>query len=43
MAAVQKLDRLAQQRFGKRVIHLAVSWVLDQGIAIPVSCSLSTR
>src|SRR6202049_1084985 len=31
-AAVQKLDRLAQQRFGKRVIHLAVRWMLDQGI-----------
>jgi aryl-alcohol dehydrogenase-like predicted oxidoreductase len=30
---VQKLDRLAQQRFGKRVIHLAVRWMLDQGIA----------
>ena len=26
------LDRLAQQRFGKRVIHLAVRWMLDQGI-----------
>jgi len=32
VAAVQKLDRLAQQRFGKRVIHLAVRWMLDQGI-----------
>src|SRR5207237_8939086 len=31
-AAVHKLDRLAQQRFGKRVIHLAVRWMLDQGI-----------
>jgi aryl-alcohol dehydrogenase-like predicted oxidoreductase len=31
VAAVQKLDRLAQ-RFGKRVIHLAVRWMLDQGI-----------
>jgi aryl-alcohol dehydrogenase-like predicted oxidoreductase len=30
--AVQKLDRLAQDRFGKRVIHLAVRWMLDQGI-----------
>ena len=29
--AVEKLDRLAQ-RFGKRVIHLAVRWMLDQGI-----------
>jgi aryl-alcohol dehydrogenase-like predicted oxidoreductase len=32
LAAVQRLDRLAQERFGKRVIHLAVRWVLDQGI-----------
>jgi aryl-alcohol dehydrogenase-like predicted oxidoreductase len=32
VAAVDKLDRLAQQRFGKRVIHLAVRWMLDQGI-----------
>jgi aryl-alcohol dehydrogenase-like predicted oxidoreductase len=31
LAAVIKLDRLAQ-RFGKRVIHLAVRWMLDQGI-----------
>jgi len=32
LAAVDKLDRLAQRRFGKRVIHLAVRWMLDQGI-----------
>jgi aryl-alcohol dehydrogenase-like predicted oxidoreductase len=31
LAAVAKLDRLAQ-RFGKRVIHLAVRWMLDQGV-----------
>jgi aryl-alcohol dehydrogenase-like predicted oxidoreductase len=31
VAAVERLDRLAQ-RFGKRVIHLAVRWMLDQGI-----------
>jgi aryl-alcohol dehydrogenase-like predicted oxidoreductase len=31
IAAVERLDRLAQ-RFGKRVIHLAVRWMLDQGI-----------
>jgi aryl-alcohol dehydrogenase-like predicted oxidoreductase len=31
LAAVAKLDRLAR-RFGKRVIHLAVRWMLDQGI-----------
>jgi aryl-alcohol dehydrogenase-like predicted oxidoreductase len=32
VAAVERLDRLAQQRFGKRVIHLAIRWMLDQGI-----------
>jgi aryl-alcohol dehydrogenase-like predicted oxidoreductase len=32
LAAVQRLDRLARQRFGKRVIHLAVRWMLDHGI-----------
>jgi aryl-alcohol dehydrogenase-like predicted oxidoreductase len=32
LAAVDRLDQLAQKRFGKRVIHLAVRWMLDQGI-----------
>ena len=32
LAAVERLDRLAQQRFGKRVIHLAIRWMLDDGI-----------
>ena len=32
LAAVERLDRLAQNRFGKRVIHLAIRWMLDQGI-----------
>jgi aryl-alcohol dehydrogenase-like predicted oxidoreductase len=32
LAAVERLDGLAQNRFGKRVIHLAVRWMLDQGI-----------
>jgi aryl-alcohol dehydrogenase-like predicted oxidoreductase len=31
LTAVARLDRLAQ-RFGKRAIHLAVRWMLDQGI-----------
>jgi aryl-alcohol dehydrogenase-like predicted oxidoreductase len=31
-AAVEQLDRLAQQRFGKRVIHLAIRWMLDSGV-----------
>lgn len=28
--AVAQLDRLAREKFGKRVIHLAMRWVLDQ-------------
>jgi aryl-alcohol dehydrogenase-like predicted oxidoreductase len=32
LAAVQRLDQLARDRFGKRVIQLAVRWMLDQGI-----------
>lgn len=32
LAAVQRLDQLAKDRFGKRVIQLAVRWMLDQGI-----------
>jgi aryl-alcohol dehydrogenase-like predicted oxidoreductase len=31
LAAVGKLDRLAQ-RFGKRIIQLAIRWMLDQGV-----------
>ena len=33
LAAVEGFDRLAQRRFGKRVIHLAIRWMLDQGIS----------
>jgi aryl-alcohol dehydrogenase-like predicted oxidoreductase len=32
LAAVEQLDQLAKERFGKRVIQLAVRWMLDQGI-----------
>jgi len=32
LAAVQRLDQLAQERFGEHVIELAVRWMLDQGI-----------
>jgi len=32
LAAVERLDQFAQQRFGKRVIELAIRWMLDQGI-----------
>jgi aryl-alcohol dehydrogenase-like predicted oxidoreductase len=31
LAAVEGLDRFAQERFGRRVIHLALRWVLDRG------------
>jgi aryl-alcohol dehydrogenase-like predicted oxidoreductase len=34
LTAVERLDRLAQQRYGKRVIHLAVRWLLDQGATV---------
>jgi aryl-alcohol dehydrogenase-like predicted oxidoreductase len=30
--AVARLDQLAKQRYGKRVIHLALRWILDQGV-----------
>lgn len=33
LAAVEKLDQLAQARFDRRVIHLAARWVLDRGEA----------
>ena len=33
LAAVGRLDQFAQERFGRRVIHLAVRWVLDRGDA----------
>jgi aryl-alcohol dehydrogenase-like predicted oxidoreductase len=33
LAAVAKLDRFAQDNYGKRVIDLAVRWVLDRGEA----------
>ncbi|MEJ2671333.1 MAG: aldo/keto reductase [Deltaproteobacteria bacterium] len=34
LEAVQRLDTLAKQRFSKRVLHLAVRWVLDHGSQI---------
>jgi aryl-alcohol dehydrogenase-like predicted oxidoreductase len=34
LKAVQQLDRLAQDRFLRHVIHLAVRWMLDQGIGV---------
>jgi aryl-alcohol dehydrogenase-like predicted oxidoreductase len=32
LAAVERIDRFAQERYRKRVIDLAVRWILDQGI-----------
>jgi aryl-alcohol dehydrogenase-like predicted oxidoreductase len=32
--AVRQLDELAQRRFHRSVIHLAVRWMLDQGISV---------
>lgn len=35
LEAVEKLDRFALERFGKRVIHLAVRWMLDRpGVSV---------
>jgi aryl-alcohol dehydrogenase-like predicted oxidoreductase len=31
LSAVRRLDQFASERYGKRVIHLAVRWLLDQG------------
>lgn len=32
--AVNRLDDFAQAHYGKRVIHLAVRWILDQGVDV---------
>jgi aryl-alcohol dehydrogenase-like predicted oxidoreductase len=34
IGTVQRLDLLAQYRYGKHVIHLAVRWMLDQGVTV---------
>jgi aryl-alcohol dehydrogenase-like predicted oxidoreductase len=34
LAAVKLLDQLAGERFARRVLHLAVRWVLDHGADI---------
>ena len=31
---MRQLDEFAQRRFHRRVIHLAVRWMLDQGISV---------
>ncbi len=32
--AVDEIDRFARERYGKRSLHLAVRWVLDQGSSV---------
>ena len=32
LAAVRRLDQFARERYGKRVIHLALRWLLDHGV-----------
>jgi aryl-alcohol dehydrogenase-like predicted oxidoreductase len=34
LTAVRRIDQFAQQRYGKRVIHLAVRWLLDHGASV---------
>ena len=34
LGAVERLDLLAGYRYAKHVIHLAVRWMLDQGVAV---------
>ena len=34
LAAVERLDELARERFDRRVIHLAVRWILDRGVEV---------
>jgi aryl-alcohol dehydrogenase-like predicted oxidoreductase len=34
LAAMRWLDWLARDRYGKRVIHLAIRWILDQGVTV---------
>jgi aryl-alcohol dehydrogenase-like predicted oxidoreductase len=34
LAAVGRLDELAQDHFHRHVIHLAVRWMLDQGVSV---------
>lgn len=36
LKAVKLLDRLAQTTYNKRVIHLAIRWILDQSIDIAI-------
>lgn len=34
LEAVDRLDALARERYDKRVIHLAVRWILDRGVDV---------
>ncbi len=33
LAAADRLDAIAKERFDKEVIHLAIRWILDQGVS----------
>lgn len=34
LVAVEQLDRFARETYGKRVLHLAIRWILDQGVDV---------
>jgi aryl-alcohol dehydrogenase-like predicted oxidoreductase len=34
LTAVDRLDQFAQEQYGRRVIHLAIRWILDQGVDV---------
>lgn len=34
LEAVDRLDQFAQEAYGRRVIHLAARWILDQGVDV---------
>jgi aryl-alcohol dehydrogenase-like predicted oxidoreductase len=34
LAAADRLDQFARERYDRRVIHLAVRWILDQGVDV---------
>ena len=46
LRAVERLDAFARETYGKRVLHLAVRWVLDQqplSIALGIAASCPAR
>ncbi len=36
LKAVELLDRFAQTNYGKRIVHLALRWILDQSVPIAI-------